>query len=95
MSSLADRFNNSHRSDYDVLDQTGKNIDRFNRHWLSSFLSSVNGGSSLETYIRARLTNRATTRILLDEQYYEQEKAAIAEDVKNAVVQSLRSITKI
>lgn len=96
MSQLANRYNNAHKSNYDILDRAGKSIDRFNRHWIHSFISAYNGKSNMiEAYIRARLTNRATVRILLDQDYYEEEKRAIAEDVKNEVVRTLRTITKI
>lgn len=96
MSSIAERINAAHRSHYDVLEEAGKNIDRFNRHWLKSFVAAYSGnGNMLEAYIRARLTNSATVRILLDQDYYEEEKRAIAEDIKQEVVRTLRTITKI
>lgn len=47
MSSIAERFNEAHRANDDVLDRAGKNIDRFNRHWMTSFVSAYMGNSSM------------------------------------------------
>lgn len=75
-------------------------IQNFNRaisgsnNSFSSLEGAFNGKSILQNYIRARLTNRQTIRILLDQEQYEREKAAIAQQIADETISIVRSVFK-
>lgn len=69
-----------------------KNINEAHGHANNKLLNAFNGKSALENYIVARLTNRETVRLLLDEQQLEQEKQAIADEIVEKVVKTFNQM---
>lgn len=64
---------------------------QFNHH--HSFLEDAfNGNSLLQNFIKARLTNRQTVRLLLDQEQLEAQKNAIASEIADRTVKVLRSV---
>ncbi len=68
-------------------------IQRFNQAhsagngYRSPIADTFSNQSMIERYIKARLTNRQTTRILLDQEYFHEEQKAIAEDIAKMVLE--------
>ena len=58
-----------------------------NNGYRSPIADTFSNQSMIERYIRARLTNRQTTRILLDQNYLQQQETAIAEDIAKKVLE--------
>ena len=58
----------------------------FNNDYRSPIADTYNGKSLLENYIRARLTNRKTIRLLLDQNQLQEEQQAIAEEIADRVM---------
>lgn len=59
----------------------------------SKLLNAFNGKSMLQNYICARLTNSETVRLLLYQDQFEAEKQAIANQIIDIAVNTLKSIT--
>lgn len=55
-------------------------------NYRSPVADTFNGNGLLENYIRAKLTNRKTIRLLLDQDQLQEEQNAIAEEIAKKVV---------
>ena len=57
-----------------------------NNGYKSPIADTFNGKGLLENYIRARLTNRQTIRLLLQQEQLQAEENAIAEEIAEKVI---------
>ena len=55
-------------------------------NYRSPIADTFNGNGILENYIKAKLTNRKTVRLLLDQDQLQDEQNAIAEEISKKVV---------
>ena len=53
----------------------------------SPIADTYSSQSMIERYIKARLTNRQTIRILMDQDYLQEEQKAIAQDIAKSVLE--------
>ena len=63
-------------------------------NYISPIARGYQGNSMLQNYIAARLTNRQTIRILLEQEHLEQEENAIAAQIADRIIKTVESAFK-
>lgn len=70
----------------DIIVQRLNAAHSLNKGYKSPIAETFNGKGLLENFIRARLTNRQTIRLLLQQEQLQAEENAIAEEIAEKVV---------
>ena len=76
----------------DMITQRINRAHNTSNTYRSPIADTYNGNTLLQNYIKARLTNRQTIRLLLDQNQLQSIQEALAEEIAQRTIDTIRSL---